>query len=227
MRAYGGNTFEKIVARILNEFLINDDIVVARARESALNKLILNQSNLRNLIDFTKIPVKRKCNQSQLQDYPDLDLFALIKPKSEDGVWRLLAIISCKVSFHARHTESTFWGLLIRITSDIPYVVVTEDRDIYKPKASELGVSCAKSTATRRLLESFADGIYLVKKYRDENDPALIQDIAYKRAYLQQNSNKVVFDDPTILNHTQYCHCVRPFDNLIQDLLRWRVEIPD
>ena len=142
MRAAGGNAFERVVARITNEFLIEDDIVVTRARERALSTLIQDQSNLRGLMDFTKVPVKRKCDQTQLQDYPDLDLFALIRPQTQDGVWRLLAIINCKVSFHARHTEATFWGLLIRLSSNVPFVVVTEDRDIYKPKSSELGASC-------------------------------------------------------------------------------------
>ncbi|MGD9394227.1 MAG: BsaWI family type II restriction enzyme, partial [Dehalococcoidia bacterium] len=135
LRTYGGQTFERIVAKILNSFLQGDNIVVARAKEPQLRKLITNESNLRQIMDFTKVPVKRRCDQSQLQDYPDLDLFALIKPQKFGSPWRLLAIINCKVSFHARHTEAAFWGLLTRLSSNIPFVVVTEDRDIYKPKA--------------------------------------------------------------------------------------------
>lgn len=226
LRVTGGNEFERIVAKILNEFLAKDSIVVTRARESNLNNLINSKVNLKDIMDFTKIPVKRRCDQTQLQDYPDLDLFALIKPTEGGQSWRLLAILSCKVSFHARHTESAFWGLLVRLTSNIPFVVVTEDRDIYKPKSSELGVSCKESTVTRRLLESFANRIYLVNHYKNENDPKLLADIKLKHELLNENDNSPVFDDVSIPNHTQYCHSVRPLDELTNDLRRWSIEIP-
>jgi len=226
LRTVGGNTFEQVVARILNEFLNDHDIIVTRARERALRMLIQNNSNLKRIMDYTRVPVKRKCDQTQLQDYPDLDLFALIKPQSQQGLWRLLAIINCKVSFHARHTEATFWGLLIRLSSDIPFVVVTEDRDIYKPKASELGASCEESTVTRRLLESFADRVYLVKRYVDADNKNLIDDIQTKRKNVKAGNKAIIFDDPNIPNHTKYCHSVRPIDDLIDDLCRWKAEIP-
>lgn len=226
LRAAGGTAFEHIVARILNEFLVEDGIVVTRAREPALRKLIRNQSNIQQIMDFTRVPVKRRCDQSQLQDYPDLDLFALIKPDSDDKLWRILAIINCKVSFHARHTEATFWGLLVRLSSNIRFVVVTEDRDIYKPKASELGRSCKESTETRRLLESFSDRLYLVKRYISQRDPQLDNDVMTKIKNLEKGIAEPVFDDASIPYHTQYCHSVRPLDDLINDLRRWKVEIP-
>ena len=206
LRAAGGTAFEFVVP--------------------ALKALIRDRSNLRRLMDFTRVPVKRRCDQTQLEDYPDLDLFALVKPEKEDGLWRLLAIINCKVSFHARHTEATFWGLLVRLSSNIPFVVVTEDRDIYKPKASELGTSCTRSTETRRLLESFSDGIYLVKRYKNINDPKLRADIDLKRSQLHSGIKDIVFDDPDIPNHTRYCHSVRPLDDLIDDLCHWKAEVP-
>lgn len=226
LRAAGGTIFELVVAEILNSFLQSDGIVVTRAKEPALRALIQNRSNLQQVMDFTRIPIKRRCDQTQLQDYPDLDLFALIRPSQDNDLWRLLAIINCKVSFHARDTEAAFWGLLIRLTSNIPFVVVTEDRDIYKPKASELGKSCAHSTRARRLLESFSDGVYLVKQYVDVNDPTLRQDIKTKRNQLQAGVKSIVFDDPNIPNHTEYCHSVRPIDDLIEHLRRWKQEVP-
>lgn len=227
LRAAGGTAFEYIVARILNSFLLSDDIVITRAREASLHSLIHDQSNLHQIMDFTRVPVKRRCDQSQLQDYPDLDLFALVRPSQFGQLWRLLAIINCKVSFHARHTEAAFWGLLTRLSSNIPFVVVTEDRDIYKPKASELGRSCEESTEARRILESFSDRVYLVKRYKNTNDPRLDKDIATKRDNLRQGtSNSIVFDDPNIPNHTKYCHSVRPIDDLIDDLRHWKIEIP-
>lgn len=227
LKAVGGTAFEYIVARILNNFLMEDDIVVTRAREASLSKLIHDESNLHQIMDFTRVPVKRRCDQSQLQDYPDLDLFALIRPNQFGQLWRLLAIINCKVSFHARHTEAAFWGLLIRLSSNIPFVVVTEDRDIYKPKPSELGRSCQASTETRRILESFSDRVYLVKRYASENDRKLDQDITTKQTNLKQGiGDSIVFDDPNIPYHTQYCHSVRPIDDLIDDLRHWKIEVP-
>lgn len=226
LRAAGGTTFEYIVAKILNSFLLEDGIVVTRAREASLRRLIQDQSNLYQIMDFTRVPVKRRCDQSQLQDYPDLDLFALIRPSQFGQLWRLLAIINCKVSFHARHTEAAFWGLLVRLSSNIPFVVVTEDRDIYKPKPSELGRSCAESTETRRILESFSDRVYLAKRYKSENDPKLDTDIAAKEESLRKGDTSIVFDDVNIPHHTQYCHSVRPLDDLIEDLRHWKVEIP-
>ena len=226
LRAAGGTTFEYIVARILNSFLLTDDIVITRAREASLHRLIHDQSNIHQIMDFTRVPVKRRCDQSQLQDYPDLDLFALIRPSQFGQLWRLLAIINCKVSFHARHTEAAFWGLLTRLSSYIPFVVVTEDRDIYKPKPSELGRTCEESTETRRILESFSDRVYLVKRYESENDPKLRKDIATKEENLKKGSTSIVFDDVNIPYHTQYCHSVRPIDDLIDDLRHWKIEIP-
>jgi hypothetical protein len=226
LKAAGGTAFEYIVAKILNSFLIDDDIIVTRAREPSLNKLVLDKSNLHQIMDFTRVPVKRRCDQKQLQDYPDLDLFALIEPTSPGQVWRLLAIINCKVSFHARHTEAAFWGLLVRLSSNIPFVVVTEDRDIYKPKPSELGRSCEESTETRRILESFSDRVYLVKKYASEDDPNLEKDIATKKANLAKSDSSIVFDNTNTPFHTQYCHSVRPLDDLLDDLRHWKIEIP-
>ena len=227
LRAAGGTAFEYIVAQILNTFLTSENIVVTRAREPALRTLIQDQSNVRRVMDFTRVPVKRRCDQSQLQDYPDLDLFALVRPTQPDQLWRLLAIINCKVSFHARHTEATFWGLLVRLSSNIPFVVVTEDRDIYKPKASELGQSCDRSTETRRLLESFSDRVYLVKRYNSVSDPLLRRDISTKADDLRAGIGRIVFDDASLPNHTEYCHSVRPLDDLVDDLKHWKLEIPE
>ncbi len=105
-------------------------------------------------------------------------------------------------------------------------MVVTEDRDIYKPKASELGKSCKEATAARRLLESFSDRVYLVKRYKNDKDPRLDADISLKRENVDKGNNSIVFDSLAIPNHTQYCHSVRPIDDLIDDLRYWKVEIP-
>ena len=226
LRTSRGRDFEDIVEKILNSFLLNDGIVVVRARESSMRGLITNQSNLRQIIDFTRLPVKRHCDQSQLEDYPDTDLFALVAPDKANNVWRLLAIINCKVSFHARETESCFWGLAVRLSSYIPYVQVTEDANVFRGGNSELGVSCQNSTKTRRLLEAFCDGVYLVKHYANPESPELDSDITSKAQSIGQGKKDVLFDDSSIPKHTQYCHSVKPLDHLITDLRHWRVEIP-
>ena len=79
LKTLGGAAFERIVATILNGFLQNDNILVTRAKEDELKKFIRDGKNLFQIPAFTRIPVKRSCNQSQLENYPDLDLFALIK----------------------------------------------------------------------------------------------------------------------------------------------------
>ena len=66
LRTTRGREFEDIVEKILNNFLLSDGIVVVRARERNLRALIQDQSNWRQVIDFTRIPVKRRCDQRQL-----------------------------------------------------------------------------------------------------------------------------------------------------------------
>lgn len=87
----------------------------------------------------------------------------------------------------------TFWGLAIRIGSNIKYVCVTEDKDQYHPTRprSELGKSCQHSTAARRLLESFIDRIYIVKPYK-ENSDELKNDIQkFSTNFLKQKKNAI------------------------------------
>ncbi|SRR5579883_2625616 len=134
LRAIHGRAFEDVVAHILNRFLVHEQLVVVRGKESILAKAIGDIETAQELVNFTKLPVKRRCTQSQLQDYPDSDLFVLKVASRDSEKYRLMAIINCKVSFHARHTETCFWGAAVRASSYIKYVCVTEDRDIYKLK---------------------------------------------------------------------------------------------
>jgi hypothetical protein len=231
-RALVGRKFEQIVMHILNRFLNDAGIVVTTGSRPALAPLIEDEKNINQIISYTRLPVKRRCTQSQLEDYPDSDLFALIKPHYLRNPWRLLAIINCKVDFHSRETEAAFWGLSVRSSSYIKYVCVTEDGDTHsgnKPR-SELGVSCEKSTKARRLLESYTDRVYIAKRYSGTGDSLLGRDIEEMLRRMDRDQrrtpNAPVFDDPQIPRHTEYCHLVRPFDDLIQDLKRWKVEVP-
>lgn len=96
---------------------------------------------------------------------PDTDLFVLYKQGqygSNVHRWLVLGIISCKTSFHARETESTFWALVLK-SYPMRVVMVTEDKNRYKTR-TELG-TCEKPTAARRRLEAFMDRVYIIKKY--------------------------------------------------------------
>jgi hypothetical protein len=224
LRALHGRAFEDVVAYILNKYLVDEQLVVVRGRQKILARAIGDADTAAELANFTKLPVKRRCTQSQLEDYPDSDLFVLKVAASAEEKYRLMGIINCKVSFHARHTETCFWGAAVRASSYIKYLCVTEDRDIYKPKRSELGASCYHPTAVRRLLECFTDRVYVIKRYRGPGDKTLEADL--ERRDRVAGSGEIVFDDPTRHNHTQYCHLVRPFDDLIPDLINWKRDVP-
>lgn len=229
-RTLYGRAFETTVGMILNRLLNPQGLFIVKGTAQALSTLIDDPNIVQGIIDYNKVPVKRPCDQTQLQDYPDTDLFVLYK---DDNRWRVLGIISCKVSFHGRHTETCFWGLIVRLSSYIKYVLVTEDKDIYTKFRSELGTSCQQPTAPRRLLESFMDRIYLLKAYEGPDDERILDDIETFRSLFPDElplyppdmlETSPVFDDPTIAGHTQYCRGVRPFDDLIFDLARWKRE---
>ncbi|WP_337871683.1 BsaWI family type II restriction enzyme [Ignavibacterium sp.] len=223
-RASEGRRLEDVVSMILNELLNSHNIFIVRGNSDGLRTIIHDQNLVNEIIDYNRLPVKRPCDQKQLMDYPDSDLFILVNSKN---TWRLLGIINCKVSFHSRHTMVTFWGLAVRISSNIKYVLVTEDKDQYHPEhpRSELGRSCSDSTSTRRLLESFVDRIYIIKPY-NLNDQELQQSItSFKHTNFNQKENQYYFDNPNHPHHTKYCLSVRPFDDLIFDLLRWKNDL--
>lgn len=231
-RTLAGQAFEGVVSEILNSTVTEEGLFVVKGTSDALQGLINDSPTVQRIIDYNRLPVKRPCDQSQLQDYPDTDLFVLFK---DNGAWKVLGIVSCKVSLHGRHTETCFWGTLIRLTSNIKYVFVTEDRDIYQGKPSELGRSCEEPRAARRLLESFTNRVYLVKQYSGPLDPNLARDVQAFRSALDNDSIPLYapydtattpfFDDLSPPTHTQYCSTVRPIDDLVFDLVRWRREL--
>ncbi len=109
------------------------------------------------------------------------------------------------------------------------YVCVTEDANVHSGGTSELGVSCAESKATRRILESYTTRVYLIRKHASTDDPRLAKDVDEFRASLREvrstsHDRIPSFDDPTMKNHTQYCASVCPLDELYFDILRWRAE---
>lgn len=224
LRTFEGKRLELVVSKILNELLNKFDIYVVRGNSEGLKTIIKDNDLISEIIDYNRLPVKRPCDQKQLMDYPDSDLMILTKNKN---TWRLLGIINCKISFHSRHTMVTFWGLAIRISSNIKYLLVTEDKDQYHPERprSELGRSCSESTATRRLLESFVDKIYIIKPYNLQDQQLQFDITSFKKTISNQKNEQYYFDNPEHPHHTEYCLSVRPFDDLIMDLLRWKDDL--
>lgn len=231
-RVLRGKSFESVVMYILNGFLRSGGIFVVPGKKRALSEVIEDSANVDQLVSYTRLPVKRRCSQTQLEDYPDSDLFALIQPHHPSNAWRLLAIINCKVSFHARETEAAFWGMSVRSSSYVKYVCVTEDRNTYQAKGarSELGPSCQQSTKIRRLLESYTDRLYICKHYSGVGDGQLGEDIERKLHTMDRDRWRAetgpCFDNRDGPRHTEYCHLVRPIDELIDDLTRWKAEVP-
>ena len=221
-RSLAGDKLEKVCTRVLNQTLSDQGIIVLKGTKKALETYFGSESIAQQIVDFNRLPVKRPCDQKQLEDYPDTDIFVLTK---EDSYWRVLALISCKVSFHSRHTMVTFWGLAVRISSHVPYVCVTEDANTFRGESSELGISCSQPTAARRLLESFTDGVYIIKQYNSYDSRELIDDLnlfSTQASVTKPKKRAIIFDKPSSQNHTKYCRSVRPFDDLILDILRWK-----
>lgn len=232
IRVKAGEKLERVTAYVLNYILNNENIYVLKGSKSGLKDTINDDDIINRIIDFNKLPVKRPCDQRQLEDYPDTDLFVLLKSGTK---WKVLGIINNKVSFHSRHTMVTFWGLSVRIGSNIEYVCVTEDADQYSERKkgeirTELGKNCKESSAARRLLESFTDGVYLIKKYKEVDDPILDKDIDRFMDYYNRLEDKTsytrerttFFDNPEYKYHTEYCESVKPFDDLIFEIIRWK-----
>ncbi|MEI8313967.1 MAG: BsaWI family type II restriction enzyme [Verrucomicrobiota bacterium] len=222
-RTQAGNNLESVVARILNPLLNEHKIFVIKGSRKELSRVLQDAGLVDQIIEYSTLPVKRPCDQNQIKDYPDTDLYVIYK---DDTKWRVLGIISCKVSFHARHTEVAFWGLAIRTSSNMKYVCVTEDADTCSGKKSELGVSCTDSKAARRILESYTTRVYICKKYKSKEDPQLDKDVEQFRKLLPkatsaERTTNPCFDNPQSPNHTQYCASVRPLDELYFDALRW------
>jgi len=225
-RAQAGTNLELVVARILNSLLNDQSIFVIKGSLKELRRVLQNETLASQIIEYSKLPVKRPCDQKQIEDYPDTDLFIVYRDATK---WRVLGIISCKASFHARHTEVAFWGLAIRTSSNMKYVCVTEDKNVHLGGTSELGVSCSESKATRRILESYTTRVYLINRYKSPEDPQLVKDVELFRKSRPESTAagrmaKPCFDDSRIPNHTQYCASVCPLDELYFDILRWRDE---
>jgi hypothetical protein len=74
-------------------------------------------------------------------------------------------------------------------------------------------------------LESFVDRIYIIKPY-SLNEKEIEQDIAsFVFSKERHKDINYIFDNPNHPFHTKYCLSVRPFDDLVFDLLRWKDDL--
>jgi len=111
----------------------------------------------------------------------------------------------------------------------VKYVLVTEDSDRYteKPK-TELG-TCIKGNKIRSLFECFLEKVYIIKKY-DKVNNGIVKDINDFRHIFEEAPNArgfefLVFDDYKRKPHAGYCGKIRPFDDLLFDIVKWKTQI--
>ena len=230
-----GKLLERNVRKIINDVLEKKGIKALTVAE--ITRYGKVDASYKKLLPFIMVPVKNSCKQEQKMTLPDTDILVLYN--QEDRVaksrsWLPLCIISCKASFHARETETTFWATQVHPTK-VKFVCVTEDADRYvkdkkgRLKDTELK-TCDNPNKIRTLLEGFCDRTYIIKKY-SEHGYNIIKDIdafysVLERAEAQtfRGITSRLFDDFERKPHADYCDNVRPFDDLLFDIMNWKFE---
>lgn len=221
LRISTGTQFEKNVAYVITDLLISENIYATSLKN--LRDSVVREPGLNQVLEFAKLPLRSPCRQTYEMVLPDSDVIVYYVQKDHSGNVKKrfhLATVSCKVSFHARETESAFWALALRDHGS-KFVMATED------KFDELK-TCDTGKKARRVLESYMDGVYMMKQYGNRKND-LVKDIArfYEvfqkskhSAYARQGS--AIFDEGR--KSGRYCKQVRPFDDLIFDLMKWKFE---
>lgn len=225
-----GRTLEANVRYIINEVLNKRDVWALTV--SDIMRWAKDDGSHRKLAEYIKVPVKNSCTQQQIMTLPDTDILTAYKQEdkvSKSVVWHPLCIVSCKASFHGRETESLFWSAMTR-DSKIRFVLVTEDADRYGAKPKTELKTCETANKPRRLLECFLDRTYIIKKYSKVRN-GIVKDInkfypVFEKAEAQnyRGVNSQIFDDYERKPHAEYCNLVRPFDDLLIDLMHWKFE---
>lgn len=221
LRVLAGRQFENNVAYIITDLLNSENIYAVSLKE--LKERVKHEQGLNQVLEFAKLPLPSRCTQTYEMVLPDTDVLVYYVQKDHSGNVKKrfhLATISCKVSFRARETESTFWALALRDHAS-KFVLATED------KFDELK-KCEMGNKTRRLLESYMASIYLVKRYENRKTD-LIDDIGKFYEVFQRSKQagftrqgSTIFDEGR--KSGRYCRQVRPFDDLLFDLMKWKFE---
>lgn len=221
LRTITGRTFEGIVTRAINATLNREEIYAVSLKQ--LKDLIKKDQSFKEVLEFAKTPVPNPCEQRFEMMLPDTDVLVYYGQKDHAGSVSKrfhLATVSCKVSFHGRETESTFWAKVLR-NHGAKFFLATED------KFGELG-TCENGNKVRRLVESYMDSAYLMKQYEGstnslEKDVALffkVFDNSKRSGYQRQNTR--IFDSKR--KEDSYCKRVRPFDDLLFDFMQLKFE---
>ncbi|MBI4258788.1 MAG: hypothetical protein HY619_07520 [Thaumarchaeota archaeon] len=221
LRTTVGRRFEGYVTRAINGTLNREEIYAVNLKQ--LNDLIRRDSSFKEVLEFAKMPMQNPCDQRYDMMLPDTDVLVYYGQRDGAGFVKKrchLATISCKVSFHGRETESTFWAKALR-NHGAKFFLATED------KFNELK-TCENGNKVRRLVESFMDSTYLMNQYESSSN-SLEKDVAKffeiledsKQTGYQRQSTRI-FDSRR--NENGYCKRVRPFDDLLFDLMQLKFE---
>ena len=226
LRVNAGAEFEKNVAYIITDLLIHENIYASSLKN--LKDAVKREPGLNQVLEFAKFPLRSPCTHSYEMILPDSDVIVYYVQKDHAGQVKKrfhLATISCKVSFHARETESAFWALALKDHGS-KFVLATED------KFDELK-TCEMGNKARRVLEHYMDGIYLMRHYSGaDSTKALSKDISRFHEVFEKSKpsgykrqNSAVFDEGR--KSARYCKQVRPFDDLLFDLMKWKFEFEE
>ena len=136
-----GQSWEDEVITIIENELKKNGIKIVKGRKDEIKTFFWKQ---------LYIPTKRT------GVWGDIDLIAYNQKN------RVIAIISCKVSLHARFTESLFYWLLFKtLKRPFKFVFATNDKGRGQGQwKSEWGTN-EKPTKDRELAEAYTDGVYV------------------------------------------------------------------
>lgn len=144
-----GGEWEEYVRIYLNDKLKGKDIeVIYGKREDEIKQ--------RSLSLWESLTMPLKSSKPQRNIWGDLDLIAI---KGDLPI----AIISCKLSFHGRLTETLFWALLFKSLTRIKVVLASPDAGTSQKKEvwkSEFGTP-QNPTKNRLLVESYLEAAYI------------------------------------------------------------------
>lgn len=145
-----GGDFEGFVRNHINESLNKSGIVAIKG--DTLKQLAKNDKHVREIIEFLMLPNKRRCTQTELKIWADSDVIVLYKDEKKQ--WKVLAVINCKTSDHARNTSVLFWAMNF-VQLGIKYFLATQDLD------NQFIEECEHATRkTRRLFEAYCDRVF-------------------------------------------------------------------
>lgn len=216
-----GKSLENTTAKIIADVLGPHENIYASTLGD-LRRLGKTNKEYEEILAYAETPIRSPCNQNFNMELPDTDVLVYYIHRDFSGKpqrYIHLATISCKVSFHGRYTEPAFWGAILK-SNDRKYLVVAEDNE------RELS-TCEKNIKTRRVLEHFTDGVYLIKQYEERRNDIFADESKFFEIYQSNQGNprskrdNFVFDQPRA---SAYCPQVRPFDDLLFHLIQWKTD---